>query len=75
MAATVQHPACGKTWQGLKPEHCPVCCQTFSTTRAGDRHRKGPHDARFCVDPAGVGLEFDDGRQLWRLTTGDNPWA
>jgi hypothetical protein len=34
---------CGKTWTGLRMEHCPACCQTFAGTRPGDMHRTGDH--------------------------------
>lgn len=30
---------CGKSWTGMKMEHCKVCHQTFNDTRAGDKHR------------------------------------
>lgn len=60
------HPPCGKIISGIKQEHCAVCCETFSTTRAGDRHRKGPYSARYCTDPATVGL-VQDARGVWRL--------
>jgi hypothetical protein len=31
---------CNKWIHGLKPEHCMVCHETFSGTRAADLHRK-----------------------------------
>lgn len=42
MAEVIEHPKCGKTWTGNAAEHCPDCCQTFSSTTAGDVHRLGP---------------------------------
>lgn len=75
MGSTVYHPPCGKRWAGLKPEHCPACCETFSGTRAGDLHRKGPHGARECAAPADVGLVYDETRQMWRFPADDRtPW-
>lgn len=49
----ITHPACGKSWTGLKREHCPACHETFSSTKAGDRHRRDGQ----CLPPASVGLE------------------
>jgi hypothetical protein len=68
MSAT--HPACGKSWGGYRAEHCAVCCETFSGTSAGDRHRKGPFTARVCADPASVGLH-QDSRGVWRMPAVD----
>jgi hypothetical protein len=51
------HPKCGKSWTGARLEHCPVCCETFSSTASGDMHRVGDHnesvgpDRRRCLDP------------------------
>lgn len=45
------HYVCGKSWGGLKAEHCPVCCETFASTDAGDSHRVGPFDGRRCLSP------------------------
>lgn len=66
-------PVCGKSWGGLKAEHCTGCHETFSGTAAGDRHRKGPGDDRHCVDPASVGLHRD-ARGVWR-GDGSSPHA
>lgn len=67
------HPRCGAVWAGSRIEHCPACCRSFSNTRAGDRHRAGPHAARYCLDPVEAGLLYDPGRKLWRLP-GNNPF-
>ena len=46
---------CGASWTGLKIEHCLSCHESFTTTRAGDRHRVGQHhlstgpDRRRCL--------------------------
>lgn len=37
--------------------HCGACHLNFMGVGAFDKHRRGPHDARYCVDPAS-----DDGR-------------
>lgn len=59
------HPECGKTWTGLRKEHCPACHETFSTTRAGDAHRKGtPGIDRRCISPADAGLVMVEG--VWQ---------
>lgn len=53
----IVHPQCGKTWSGLRREHCPACHETFNSTFAGDKHRKGePAPGRRCVHPADAGL-------------------
>lgn len=55
---------CGKSWGGLKPEHCMACHETFSGTAAGDKHRRGEYPNRTCSTE---GLVFNDKRQLWQL--------
>lgn len=46
---------CTTTWTGQRVEHCPVCCQSFTGTTAGDMHRVGDHaitvgpDRRRCL--------------------------
>ena len=61
------HPPCGREWSGQRAEHCPACHETFASTRAGDAHRIGPHDARRCVPPATAGL-WQDARGIWHRT-------
>lgn len=59
---SVTHPACGKSWTGLRKEHCPACHETFSSTRAGDLHRRGEFGVdRRCVNPAEAGLILTKG--------------
>jgi hypothetical protein len=50
---------CGARWAGMRYEHCPVCCVTFTCTSAGDKHRVGKHHdgTRRCIEPSSVGLE------------------
>lgn len=56
MSATT-HPECGKTWTGLRREHCPACHETFNSTFAADKHRRGEFGAdRRCIDPGEAGL-------------------
>lgn len=49
---------CEKIIIGHKPEHCPVCHETFTGTKPGDMHRVGRHgvasgpDRRRCLTPA-----------------------
>jgi hypothetical protein len=43
---------CTTKWKGLKLEHCPLCHETFTTTRNGDLHRVGPWSARRCLTEA-----------------------
>lgn len=51
------HPACGKTWTGLRRAHCAVCCETFNSDSAADKHRVGkPGVDRRCLPPAEAGL-------------------
>lgn len=43
---------CGTVWYRRGYEHCSArgCHQTFTSTRAGDLHRVGPHDGeRKCL--------------------------
>ncbi|BAJ30092.1 MULTISPECIES: FDXHR family putative zinc-binding protein [Kitasatospora] len=58
------HPPCGRQWSGQRAEHCPACHETFASTRAGDAHRTGPHNARRCLPPATAAL-WQDARGLW----------
>lgn len=72
---------CSATWTGLRIEHCPSCCQTFTGATAGDMHRVGDHgtwegpDRRRCLTPAEMtekGMAQND-RGQW--TTGkSNAW-
>lgn len=61
------HPKCGKSWGGKRQEHCAGCCETFSGTTAGDKHRIGEHGVdRRCASPAERGLVQDE-RGIWHL--------
>lgn len=73
---------CGATWAGMRIEHCPACHETFTGTRAGDKHRTGDHavfvgpERRRCLSPAEMterGMVRND-RGVWTLG-GVNPWA
>lgn len=57
---------CGKSWTGLKPEHCPACHETFGGTTAGDRHRRN----FTCLLPTNCGLVQDD-KGIWRFPSDD----
>lgn len=53
----IVHPQCGKAWSGLRREHCPACHETFNSSFAADKHRKGEHGVnRHCITPAQAGL-------------------
>lgn len=53
----ITHPACGKSWTGLRRAHCPVCHETFNSDSAADKHRRGAFGVdRRCLPPAEVGL-------------------
>ena len=53
----IVHHQCGKTWSGFRREHCPACHETFNSTFAADRHRRGEFGPdRHCVAPAEAGL-------------------
>lgn len=78
---TTTHQKCGKSWNGYKPEHCAVCCETFTGTEAGDMHRIGDHNdgTRRCMtvdEMLDAGLVRDT-RGMWRRDRGDRPnrWA
>lgn len=36
-------PGCPAKWTGLRIEHCAACHETFTGTKAGDRHRVGAY--------------------------------
>jgi hypothetical protein len=60
--STITHPECGKSWTGLRKEHCPACHETFSGTSAGNLHRRGDFGIdRRCTDPADAGLVLTEG--------------
>lgn len=43
---------CGKSWGGLRMEHCTVCHQTFSGQTLGDAHSVGKDVmAKVCLTP------------------------
>lgn len=52
----IVHPPCGKTWSGFRREHCPACHETFNSTFASDKHRRGEPGARTCLAPVDAGL-------------------
>jgi hypothetical protein len=41
---------CGESYRKASGGHCTVCHRTFSSVSAGDQHRRGPFDARYCAD-------------------------
>ena len=49
---------CGKSWTGVKMEHCRVCHETFNDTRAGDRHRKVAYTYTIAKHPNGKLEQF-----------------
>lgn len=55
---------CGKSWGGLKAEHCMACHETFTGTTAGDKHRRGEYPNRYCTNE---GLEYNERRGMWKL--------
>jgi hypothetical protein len=72
---------CGAEWSGFRAEHCKVCHETFTGSRAGDMHRVGDHDIRTgpgrrrCRTTAEM-LERKMTRNLQGVWTsgGENPW-
>ena len=75
VAIKVKH-WCGAEWSGHKPEHCVVCHETFSTTRAGDRHRRADtQGAISCQEPLGVGLVRGSDNVWHEAPTSGRPWA
>lgn len=53
---------CGKSWGGLRAEHCTVCHQTFSGQSLGDAHSVGRDVMdKVCLTPT----EMED--KGWRL--------
>ncbi len=61
----IVHGQCGKTWTGLRREHCAGCHETFNSTTAGDRHRRGGR----CLDP---GAPRPEGAGLFPV---EHPWG
>ena len=43
MALTHCARRCGKSWRGMKLEHCMECHDTFTGSGSGDKHRTGTH--------------------------------
>jgi len=79
---TATCPKCQKSWNGLKPEHCRVCHETFGGTAAGDKHRTGEHavnegpNRRRCRTPEEmneVGLQQDP-KGIWRNPGPEEKW-
>ena len=73
---------CGASWSGMRIEHCKSCCQSFSGTTAGDKHRTGEHgvkdgpNRRRCRTPdemRELGMVPND-RGIW-TNGGVSPWA
>lgn len=49
--------------------HCAKCHLDFMGEAAFDKHRRGPHSARYCVDPATDDERTSTGRPIaewWR---------
>ena len=44
--------SCDRRWSGLAVCHCSMCHRHFAGKSAFDRHRRGPDQARRCLDPA-----------------------
>lgn len=51
---------CGETFSANGGGHCRGCCRTFRSDSAFDQHRRGPYDARVCLDVLTI--------EKWRLT-------
>lgn len=74
------HGACGRSWSGMRAEHCGSCHETFTGRTSGDLHRAGPFDGdRRCLSMAEMreaGLHLND-RGLWALPAveGAFDWA
>lgn len=73
---------CKATWTGLRIEHCPSCCQTFTAASAGDMHRVGDHatfegpDRRRCLtvdEMADKGMGRNS-RGHWTTPQSSEPW-
>jgi hypothetical protein len=48
----ITHGRCGRWWTGAERSHCGGCCETFSSLKTFEAHRKGLR----CNDPGSVGL-------------------
>jgi len=68
---------CGQQYSPKGGGHCRGgayggCCRTFSSDRAGDKHRVGPYDPpglrRCLTDEEMATLTRKDGTIIWRLT-------
>jgi hypothetical protein len=74
MAEEVKCIWCQQTWTSLTAEHCPGgrysgCCVTFSSTAAGDAHRKGGRCVPEFLLPV-LGLWLDP-RGIWGFGTAE----
>lgn len=55
---------CGKQWGGLNAQHCTACHETFSSTSAGDKHRRGEYPGRYCTTEE---LVYNAKRDMWQM--------
>lgn len=68
---------CEKIIIGHKPEHCLECHETFTRTKAGDKHRTGRHgvtegpDRRRCLTPAELAAKGMTQNSKGYWTTGE----
>jgi len=70
------HKPCGKSWAGLRLEHCVACCQTLSGTTLGDAHRVGRMDERRCLnvdEMTAKGWHLND-HGIWHGPSGKKWW-
>ncbi|WP_440132483.1 FDXHR family putative zinc-binding protein [Brachybacterium paraconglomeratum] len=67
-APDTDHPHCGcgtELRNGTRFWHCGGCHETFAGEDAFTRHRRGPGDARYCLEPQNTGRARD-----WRRLGG-----
>jgi hypothetical protein len=54
-------PAISRQGDGMNPDfmwECRVCNNTFSCLQNADRHRRGKHGEKVCLNPADIGMEI-----------------
>jgi hypothetical protein len=67
---------CGATWTGKRIEHCTVCHQTFTGTKAGDKHRTGTYVplARRCLTADEMRAKGMAQNQRGQWVSEQGPW-
>lgn len=65
---------CGKPYpSGERGGHCTLCCESFRSDGAFEKHRTGKAGAKTCLPLADTDLE-QDARGYWHLPASGDPF-